>query len=482
MKTMKLDFVNNVKFRYAIGILWGIIVLCPIVGSMFRVGVFCDSAYYICMAERITEGYIPYITLHLGYTPLWIYIMAAFKCIFHIPNGLYWPYLLLFYICEIGTSYVLYRLMQKMNINRDIAFVGATLFLLAIHWLQGNCVMLEIPFLFWGLLSCLLIFELQNKNSWWYLLVGIFSCFSFLSKQFGLGFLVLDLYVILFLIKGDWKKIGTYLLGYSIPIAICLIIWGWAFVECNILNGYGTRAAEEAGYDTSLLSKLEMMWGGIEYFAKFSCPVLIFSLLYLPDAYKQKRLANFIFAYCGIFGFSLQFYFARGDHYSIPLVPFGIILLSEMLMMKNNKWLTWLKYILLVVTICISLYKTYYNRVYKLYCKKNEFMEQVRYSNEIKSYISNDETLFVVHGSMFYVYFMADVLPPNMRTIGYSFGPMGLNEETCGKQIMTANLVLRYSEDYPYESEFTDSLKSVLETYPIVWQNCDSTMLLHRIK
>lgn len=469
------------RFRYAIGILWGMIALCPILGSMFRGGVFCDSAYYICRAERIAEGYIPYSDMYLGYTPLYMYIMSTFKLIFHIPNGLYWPYLLLFYLFEIGTSYVLYRLMRGMRISRGIAYVGAILFLLMAHWLQGNCVMLEIPFLFWGLLSCWLIFEWQNKNSWWYVLVGVFSSFAFLSKQFGLGFLVLDLYVILFLIRGDWKKIGTYLLGYIVPIAICLIIFGWVFVEYNIFNGYGTEAAKNAGYDTSITYKLSMMWGGIEYFAKFACPALIFSLLYLPDAYKQKRLANFIFAYCGIFGFSLQFSFARGDHYIIPLVPFGIILLAEMLTLNTNRWLTWLKYILLVVTICIALYKTYYNRVYKLYCKRNEIAEQVRFSNEIKQFISEDETLYVVHGSLFYVYFMADVLPPNMRTIGYCFGPMGLNEETCGKQMMSADWVLRYSADYPYESEFTDSLKSILETYPIVWQDRDSTILLHRI-
>lgn len=474
--------LKNPYLKYMFYILGGIAVFLPIIWSLFRAGIDCDSAYFICISERITEGYVPYETIRIGYTPLWMYIMAAFKMLFHIPNGLYWPYLVFFYIFEIVGAYFLYKIIRRIGSSQEVAVFGAGLYLLIAHWLWGNCVLLEIPFLFWGLLSIWLALEWQDRKYWWYVFVGVLSAFAFLSKQFGLGFLVLDMYVILFMTKGGWKNIGCYLLGYMIPIILCHSIWGMEFWNATIFNGYGTTSAAAAGYDVSIMHKLDKIYSGTLFFLKFSCPALIFSVFFLYEAYKHHRLQNFIFAYCGIFGFALQFFYAEGYHYTIPLVPFGVILLTEIMTLETQKGLTWLKYFLVIITVCITLYKTYHNRVYKQYWKTDEIAGQISLSDKVKPFIADDETLFIVHGGIFHIYFCADILPPNISTIGYSFGPMGLNSKTCQEQIKSADWVLRLSADYPYESEFTDSLKHVVETYPVIWQSPDSGVLLHKMK
>lgn len=466
---------------------WTIVVCLPIVYSLFKSGVDCDSAYYILIAERMTEGCTLYKGIVCGYTPLWICIEALFKVVFHIPNGLYWPYLLLFYCFELGSAYFLYRLLLKLEIPQMLSYFGATLFLLIVHWLDGNCLLLEIPFVFWGLLSCWLIFEWVGKSAWLYMLIGVLGAFAFLSKQYGAGYFVLNIMLIIYATcrQLDGKRsmyVCMYVIGYLLPIIVCIFTWGNDFMQSTLFNGYGTQAALDAGYDISLGTKIDKILGGLWFFLKFTCPVAIVLLLFFPAAYQQKRLFYIIFACSGILGFAFSFYFNFGGHYVIPLIPFGIILTTEILQLRTGKILSVVKYITVVLMIIISLYKTYNNRVYKLYYKRDIRNKQIELANCVKQYIADDETIFIIHGGIFYLYFIADILPPNLSTIGYSFGPMGLNEKTCGEQIRSADYVLRYSADYPYESEFTADLKHELERYPVEVQLSDSAILLHKMK
>lgn len=475
--------VNSSVIKRLFVVLWGIVCIIPIIMSLFKSGVECDSAYYICMAERITEGYTPYVDLCVSYTPLWFYIEATLKSVFQISNGLYWPYLLLFYVFSLATAYVFYRFLRCINTSPIVSYFAAGLFLLITHWLNGNCVLLEIPFMFWGMMACWLSLEWRNNSSWFYILVGVFCACSFLSKQFGLGFLVLGMYATIFIAKRDFKTVLMYIIGYILPIVICYLFFGKEFLSSTILqNGYGTVAAVDAGYDISFIAKSRQYLEGLKFYLIYVCPIVVVSFLFLYNLWKQGRIANIIFAYCGILGFALQFFFASSEHYMIPLVPFGIITATEILSIKNNKYLQLVKGIAIVCLVCIALYKTYNNRVYKLYIKRDIRTEQQIFTNEIKKYVSNDDVLYIVHGGLYYLYFTADILPPNISTVGYSFGPMGLNTEQCINQIKSADYVIRYSADYPYESYFTDSVKCLLETYPLITQFGDSTILLHRIR
>lgn len=476
------SLLNYQFVHYAFYAVMGLIVAIPIIGSILKSGVDCDSAYYICIAERITEGYVPYETIRIGYTPLWMYIMAAFKMLFHIPNGLYWPYLLLFYLFEVGGTYFLFKLILSFGIKKSIALFSSFLYLLMCHWLQGNDVLLEVPCMTFCILACWLVVVFNARSFWHYIWIGGLAACSFLVKQYGLGTVMLCIYLMLFIGKCNWKHYAAFLIGYVLPICLCLIIWKDSFFNCVLLNGYGTQSAVAAGRVVSWSDRIMSMFSILNYFCYMICPVVYFGWLFVPLTYREKRLAYLTFAYCGIFGYSLVFLLTGGSlHYYQNLLPFAVVLMAELLhLAKCTKWWKYVTYVLIGWVILVSSYKTYYNRVYKQYINGTQKNEQLAIAHDVMQYVKEDETIFAIHGGLTQVYFLANRLPPNINTIGYTFGPLGLNENTAMEQIQSADWVIRFSKDYVFESFFTDSLKHYLEQYPAISLQ-DSTILLHKM-
>lgn len=479
LKDMIISIKNNRIVLILFYVVTAIITIVPIVLSMFRSAVYCDSAYYICMAERISEGYIPFETLHIGYTPLFYYMMVGLKLLFHIPNGCYWPYLLFHYLLEFGVAFFVYAIAKEFGSKKSVSFFGACLSLLMIHWLQGNCVLLEVPSLFWGLMSSWLILKFKNRSSYHLLWIGIISSFSFLTKQYGLGFVVLDFLIIVAINRKSWKECLLFIMGYIVPVSVCILIWKQDFINI-IFSSYGTTTAKDAGYDISIGFKIRKVWNSLWYFMYMICPAVLIGLIWLIKTWRQDNFWGLLYCYCGIVGFSLQFIFSGGFHYYMYLVPFACLVITVILSINDGKLFTGIKYLFVIFTILITLYKVYYNRVYKLYYKSDEKEKQEILTNNIKCYIDKGDKLWVVHGGLYYLLFTADVLPPNISTIGYSFGPLGLNESKAFEQAKDADFVIRFSKDYSFESFFTDSLKTYVETYPIIAISQDSAIILHK--
>ena len=466
---------------YAFYAIMALVVAIPIIGSILTSGVDCDSAFYLCLGERIAEGYVPYVDITFAYTPLWFYIVAGFKLLFHIPNGVYWPYLILFYAFQIGGAYFLFRLARCLDIKKSISIFASWLYLLMSHWLQGNDVLLEVPSMTFCILACWLVLEFKDKGWWHYIWIGCLATCSFLVKQYGLGTFALCLYLMLFISKCNWKQFVAFIVGYMIPLLICLLIWKGTFIHATIFSGYGTQSAVDAGYEGSFSSRINSIFEILNYFCYMVCPAVYVGWLFAPLAYQKKRLEHLIFAYCGILGYSLVFYIQGGNlHYYQNLLPFAVLLMVELLHITRETKFKYITYVLIGCVILVSSYKTYHNRVYKQYIVENERLSQQSLTRNVSQYIQDDETLFVIHGGLFYLFFTTDALPPNLTSVGYSFGPLGLNEQSAFKQINEADWVIRFSHDYDYESFFTDSLKHYLESYPAVCLN-DSAVLLHKM-
>ena len=91
-----MSLLNSVKYyQKSIAALGVILVLAPMIISLFRGEIYCDSAYYICHAQLLSQGMVPYEDFCFGYTPLWLYIAAALKILFRIPDGSFVFYLAL---------------------------------------------------------------------------------------------------------------------------------------------------------------------------------------------------------------------------------------------------------------------------------------------------------------------------------------------------------------------------------------------------
>lgn len=459
--------------RLSLLIIGLIITIVPIIGSLLNMYIDCDSAYYLSMVERISEGYVPYRTLNLGYTPLWFYIATIYKLLFNIPIGIYEPYLFLHYIFYVGCAFLIYKILQIFKFRKELCLFTSFLFVLMTHWLNGNAVLLEIPSMFFGLMSCYLVLKYQETESvLHYLWIGGICACSFLCKQFGLGFLPLALYLIIFFNNDSRIKKSIFLLiGYSIPIIACFIIWGKEFIPL-ILSGYGTTSAESAGYDVSIQAKLMQIIGNCIYHFKRINPIIILSLLFVPVIFKQKKWKEYLFCLCGLLGFMLQFYFVKGGlHYQLYTIPFSVMVIAILLSLNLKRWQKIIIYIFAGITITLTLYSTYNNRVYKLYIKSDLKQEQIDCAKWISENTEEGKTLFIVHGGLFYNYYLTNTLPANISTIGYSFGPLGLNKNECRQQIDSADYILRFTKDYPYESFFTSDMKAKCEDMPSIYYN-----------
>lgn len=100
--------------------------------------------------------------------------------------------------------------------------------------------------------------------------------------------------------------------------------------------------------------------------------------------------------------------------------------------------------LIVIFSIIPSVYSTYYNRVYKLYYKK--FQEKdghIEFAKKVGSMIKEeDATIFVTDASEGVVYYINNLLPPNMFEVGYSNGPNEMTEERAYLQATTADYIL----------------------------------------
>lgn len=454
--------------------------------AIFRNLVLCDDAYYLCMVERISEGYFPYETLALGYTPLYIYILAAFKALFHIPYGCYSAYLAFHFCIVLGCAFLIYAILSQIRIKRGIALFCSWLFIIMTHWIDGNCVILEIPSIFWGLLSSLLILKYSHRNPILFTIIGLICCFSFLSKQYGAGFFLLNLFLILFCCESETKlrQISYFIMGYLIPIIICLLIWGREFIGV-VFSGYGTQSAVDNGIDFTIDRRFRSIWTNMKWFLWRVNPMIVVSLLLAPLFIKHKKFSLFTFCWCGIIGFAFQFFFVfTSRHYFLYIVPFGIFLIGMMLsfdynVIKCGKYIKYCIYSLTAITVLFSVYSTFYNRLYKQYIKKDARNEQIEKANIVKSLVSPNEKIWI-HGP-FEIYYLANRLPPNLSTIGYSFCTFGLDERKAWEQVKNTDFVVRYTEDYDYLLYFTPEIKQYIEQFPFV-AIADSSIVIQDLR
>jgi len=439
LKCMELlnRIVNNEralrKWKVALYLFVILICIIPIILSLFFAPIAPDSAYYLSIVERISEGLVPYTEIKIGYTPLVFYITLAFKTLFSIEIN-YEFYLLVNYLFQFACTFLIFKITNLFTKNNLYSFLSSAFFIIAAHWNDGNYFLLEMPALFFGLLA-IYICLIKNAKSELFLLVGLFSAFSFLSKQYGLGFFALSVFLVLF-DNDKLKKTLFVILGFSLPVFVCFLVWGNDF-----LNAIFTEYGKNRTVSESLLSLIDRI---IYLFIRI--PVLIAAIYFIPVTYiksdtQHKKAIAFLTV--AISGFFLQFYFAKYAHYYLLILPFVSIL--TFLILNNNK--TKITYFIVSLSFLMSVYATYHDQVYKVYFLKNELKaSQYKLAEEILKNTDQSKTLYISEVGLISQYYLTNMQPPNMATIGYSFG-MALNNETHIHQINSAGYILKYKQN-----------------------------------
>lgn len=474
---MKL-LTENKLIRYTLAMFGVISILVLIIGSFFN-GIDVDSAVILVEMERIAEGYIPYKTMHLNYPPLWFYINVFLKWLFHLPYGCYHFYLAVHWLYAIGCAWCLYYISYKWSANKYISVFVAWLFFIVTHWPQGNVILFELPSIFWGLLAISLYFKWRENNPMRLIAVGIFACCSFFSKQFGLGFFALILWLIFTSTSSNkWKQTGYYLLGYCIPLFICFAYWGTDIYESILFNGYGTDVMDAYwGKETSFISKVIRLCENVLHLVNRILPVVYVAILLLPMICKQNKWREALMCFFAIGGFSLQFFFVHGGpHYYLYMIPFGLLLIPIIISLELNKYIRGIVWIIIGVTTLLGIYSSFHNRVWKLYLHKGkeQYTQQLEMGKRVSNIVQDGETVFIPHGGICYIYYTANLYPSCMAEIGYGIGPMELNIETAGKWVSEADYVLHFTREMMYdlyqgqdfEYFYNDSIQQYVDQFP----------------
>ncbi len=125
-------------------------------------------------------------------------------------------------------------------------------------------------------------------------------------------------------------------------------------------------------------------------------------------------------------------------------------------------------YVCMAAMIGENLYSTYHNRVWKHYINLNVVQSQKERARKIKEYIAEDETIWIIHGGLFYAYYYGQLTPPNLKERGYAFGPLAVNKGQAWQNIHMADWCLKFNTTYPYDYFFTDSMKQFVEQHPAI--------------
>ena len=472
------DILENKYVKWALCITGVLSVLVLIVGSFFN-SMDVDSAIILVEMERIAEGYIPYKTMHLNYPPLWFYINVVLKWLFHVPYGCYPFYLTVHWLYAIGCASCLYYISRKWGASKYVSAFVAWLFFIVSHWPQGNIVLFEIPSVFWGLLSISLFLKWKDCHPAWQLVVGILACCSFLTKQFGAGFILLVLWLIITSTNSNkWKQTGYYLLGYSLPLLICLACWGMDIYQSILFNGYGSDVMDAYwGKETTFASKLVRLWGNLLLFMNRIAPVVYIGILLLPLFFKQGKWHEALMCIFGIGGFLLQFLFVHGGHHYFQyMLPFALLLIPVILSLDLNKYVRIGVCLIISWTAVLGVYSAYHNRVWKRYMHdgKRDYENQWKFGKQIADIVQDGETVFIPHGGICYVYYTANLYPSCMAEIGYGVGPMELDIEHTAKWVANTDYVLHFTRKMMYdlyqgkdfEYFYNDSIQQYVDQFP----------------
>ena len=482
-KNMKTNKETNWKLYlwYAFLILSIPVAIIPMVLCALGNPMDADPSYFLSIMERISEGKVLYKEVHCGYPPVWFYMTAAVKWLFHIPSGCEEPYYVFHFLMEVLTAVVLYKMIRCMEIDRRIAYFCSWLFVMMGHWMQANYLILEPLTIAFGLLSLWIVMKHGKGKIWPLFAAGMAASSSFLCKQYGLGYLFLCLMLMLFYCKSDAKRVVVFLMGFIAPLLVCLTIWGSSFVNNVFLNGYGSSVDETNGI--MLHDKIHWIFGAAKMLFVRCAIALPVSLLFMPFFFKEKKGFLVLFCWCGILGFLMPFYLNFGiPRYLLFSLPFVALLfaLTISLLHESKKILQVVFLISLSITVAYSIYADYHNRVWKIYLHRDLKETKEEVAQEISKLIPEGATLWIPNSGLCWAYYLTNATPPNLNTISYAFGA-GLTENKAVEQAKAADFVLSFDWEVadPY---FTEELKDFVYSHEAVFVSTEThlgSIMLH---
>lgn len=422
-----------------------VLSVVPYISSILFSPISLDGSYYLSIVERIREGLIPYRDFTLEYTPVLFYITAFFKNIFSI--GINYSFDLGIHFCfQLMSAYLLFKIALLLLLSKVHSYYVSVFYLLISFWITQYEFILEIPSLMWGFWAIYMTIKHKEKTLV-YIIVGCIASLSFLTKQYGLGFLFLIIYLIIFN-SNRWKQLMFLVIGYSIPIILfsCFVP---EITNVFFGNGYGNQVNNES--NGLLIDTAKRMGAASSYFL-YRVPILLFAIVLFPviDQNERKNAGLLLF---GIGGFMFQFMFANFNHYDLYIIPFASLYIFMILSSIKKNGVIYKTYFFVLLVVFGFAFLKIYSRI--LSSDIDLRNNQLLLANKIKEQIEPGESVYIADVRLVDLYYPMNVKPTNMR---YTFG-LTMTEELHYKQLREADYILTYETPDVENFDYLNSVR-----------------------
>ncbi|MBO4370384.1 MAG: glycosyltransferase family 39 protein [Paludibacteraceae bacterium] len=414
--------------------------------------VYCDSGYYLAIAQQANLGHHLYSDIVCGYPPLWIYLIAGILRLF--PNAPYEFWLCFQALVTLATATIAGLLTWQQSHSRTAASLSGWLFACSTFGLGGEALLLEIPSLGFGLLSAYLIF--QERKSWEHLLLaGIAAACSAATKQYGAGFILLNGALLLVTSRRKLRDTLIFIAGVALPLIVLAGI-NPAIVQ-TLQTGYGTSSHADNVYQDQPLLRYIPEAARLLFLSLL--PSLFF-LLYIPFYKNIAQAVLLLWCIGGILGFLGQFYFNNGDHYYLYLMGFGAIAIGCMAAYcKHTHWIPAAIYLMLTI-YTLSCLRTRYKEWW--WYRPGDKARETALTQTICDYTTEDDRLQIFNAEDIGQYFLTRRTPPVINgKISYSFGALALTDELVSYRIRHTDYILK-RKDLEWEFKVCDSIQNLL--------------------
>lgn len=412
--------------------------------SILNEEITVDASYYLSLIKQINEGKVLYNDLKTIYTPFFLLSVSWIKDVLGISIN-YTFDLAIIFILQLLNAFLIYLLSKKIKLNLYYSLYAAVCYLifsLAVWKLEFT---LEPIVNFFGLLSLVL---LNSKKTYTVFLSAFFASLAFLSKQYGIGFLFLNL-VFIYLQNGKTKQFAIYFIIYFLPVIIFLNCYP-EFVTNFVGTNYSNDQDKSKSFSSYILDNGNQFFIAFFYLVKLF-PIVLFSIIIFLMYLKNNKITILLL---GFFGFLLQFVIAPFHHYFLLALPFlSIFVFYQLKIIKNEN-----VKIVYIIILCFSFMRIGFVSCLKTY-GKGLFTrkEQLAINQKIDNAIISHNDVYIYDVQLNSHYYLSNLIPPNLD---YTFGIAADDEFKRNSMKLAKTLIILDSS-----IKNNDSVKTYINTY-----------------
>jgi hypothetical protein len=279
--------------------------------------VHVDTSYALAAAEAVAQGAIPYTTLVYHYSPLGLYLFAAWGGLWPGAGAPPYPwYLAVVLLHEAACAGIVFAFLRRAGCARFLALLTSVCFFSMTMWFDGARILFEPLYLLPVLAAASLALSPARRAA---LLAGAAAALAFLIKQYG-AFAFVALVPAALATGGAWRerliRVVSVAGGFIVLIAAATIALAAAGMRLDGLLAQVLGPEYPRRYE----------WTWIRLFLA-TCPIAIPAALVpaIPGAWPRPAVRV---AACFALASLLPLYFRQHQYYLLNVAPWAFLLFA----------------------------------------------------------------------------------------------------------------------------------------------------------